>query len=120
MEFFKGLKKKLAVEPDRNFDQRMMSLIDREMESSSELTPKNSIFKVLSSFRVLIPASALAVIAVFWVMKNTGDTGLMHEPVLAQGSIELFQDYEILSTANDELLSANDEEWTVILEEAGS
>jgi len=105
VDFFKTLQSKLERTPSRNFDQRMKNALDLEMGVSTSPTVRNP-------FRILIPAFSMALLITLYFSTSNRNAP---EPDFAE-SVEFLQNLDTLTRADDELLSASEEDWALLLD----
>ena len=110
MSFFTALKKKIAREPDRNFDQRFWQRFDAEFSGPARSRPR--------AWRLLFPSmAAAAFLAIFLLPRSLHHSRQEIEPQLRAAILEneeLIDDLDLLATLEDP--SLNEDEWQVLLE----
>ena len=115
MSIFDQMRTKLEVEPSRHFDQRMRQTIDWELGIEPHRERPR-----FSGLRMAL-ATAVAASLVFGYFR-LNQAPFFGEGAIVSENIEFLRNMETLGAVDDEedLISASEEEWALVLEESES
>ncbi len=115
MSIYDQMRTKLEVEPSRHFDQSMRQTIDREL-GIEQHRGRPRFFSLRMALATAVAASL--VFGYFWL----NQAPFFGEGAIVSENIEFLRNLETLGAVDDEedLISASEEEWALVLEESES